>query len=681
MSEMLNAATQYAELGYAVFPCISGDKKPLTEHGCRDATLDIDRITGWWSTCPGANVAVATDGLVVIDVDGEVNKWLADEPEKLLELAQAPLALTPSGGRHYIFRAPKNKRYRGSASRLAPHVDVRADGNYIVVAPSVLSRGTRYQWVNPLDVPVESLPEPPAWLLAELDETPRVNTSAKASSVFGNPIPSGQRNSALTRLAGVMRRNGMSEAEMAAALHRANVDRCQPPLDAEDVDRIAASVARYEPNAVAVAQVEDHYAQDCEKKEANGPSDPGAVPDELLRVPGFVDEVMRHTLATAPYPESVMAFAGALALQAFLAGRKIRDTADNRTNLYLLGLANSGAGKDHPRKVNQQILLEIGYQQAVADGFASGEGIEDKLFLQPAMLFQTDEIDALLLAIQAGKDSRYEGIMQVLLKLCTSANGLYPLRVKAGKEHRVIDQPCLCLFGTAIPQHFYESLSSKMLTNGFLARQIVLEARRRGEGQEPAHLALPPNVVETARYWTDFRPGDRRGNLEHWHPQPKVVEATIEAKKAFRLFRASADERYTEAETRKDQAAMAIWARAHEKSRRSALVYAASVGHAAPLITADAATWACAFVDHQTRRMLYMASQHASESQFDARQKKVLRLIREAGEITRSELCRRTQSLSKRERDDAIENLRETGQIEERITETSGRPRLSYVAR
>jgi hypothetical protein len=69
-------------------------------------------------------------------------------------------------------------------------------------------------------------------------------------------------------------------------------------------------------------------------------------------VPGFVHEVADHTLRTAPYPQPVLAFAGALTLQAFLAGRKVRDVSDSRTNLYVLALANSGAGKDHPRKVN-----------------------------------------------------------------------------------------------------------------------------------------------------------------------------------------------------------------------------------------------------------------------------------------------------------------------------------------
>ena len=49
------------------------------------------------------------------------------------------------------------------------------------------------------------------------------------------------------------------------------------------------------------------------------------------------------------------------ALQAFLAGRRVRDSGDNRTNVYLLGLAHSAAGKDWPRKVNTRIVHEVGH--------------------------------------------------------------------------------------------------------------------------------------------------------------------------------------------------------------------------------------------------------------------------------------------------------------------------------
>ena len=59
-----------------------------------------------------------------------------------------------------------------------------------------------------------------------------------------------------------MRRVGMSRDEILAALVRANADRCSPPLPAAEVERIAASVARYEPDQVSVALAEDHWSQD-----------------------------------------------------------------------------------------------------------------------------------------------------------------------------------------------------------------------------------------------------------------------------------------------------------------------------------------------------------------------------------------------------------------------------------
>ena len=181
--------------------------------------------------------------------------------------------------------------------------------------------------------------------------------------------------------------------------------------------------------------------------------DPGPLPEELLRVPGFISEVMDVCLATAPYPNPAMAFCGALALQAFLAGRKVRDPGDNRTNLYLLGLAHSSAGKDWPRKINTRILHEIGLADCLGERFATGEGIQDALFISPSMLFQTDEIDGMLQSINKAKDARHETIMSTLLTLYSCANSVFPMRRKAGKdEPGVIDQPCLVIFGTAIPQ-------------------------------------------------------------------------------------------------------------------------------------------------------------------------------------------------------------------------------------
>lgn len=90
------------------------------------------------------------------------------------------------------------------------------------------------------------------------------------------------------------------------------------------------------------------------------------------------------------------------------------------------------------------------------------------------------------------------------------------MRVKAGKEAGVIDQPCLCIFGTAIPKHYYEALSLKMLTNGFFARMLILETGKRGRGQDAVVRDLPSSVLEAARWWVEFAPGEQRGNLADW---------------------------------------------------------------------------------------------------------------------------------------------------------------------
>jgi len=365
--------------------------------------------------------------------------------------------------------------------------------------------------------------------------------------------------------------------------------------------------------------------------EASGPPDPGPMPLEMLRVPGFISEVMDHCLATAPYPNQAMAFGAFLSLMSLLSGRKVRDPGDNRTNIYLLGLAHSAAGKDWPRKINTQILHAVGMADCLGERFASGEGIQDALFLNPAMLFQTDEIDGLLQSINKARDARHEGVMSTLLTTFSASNSVLPMRRKAGKESPgVIDQPHLVIFGTAIPNHYYDALSDRMLTNGFFARMIIIEAGQRGTGQEPSIRELPPRVLETAKWWSDFQPGEYRGNLLGIHPVPKVVEHTEEARRLMIEVRLEAEAEYSKAEEKSDAVGTTVWGRVSEQTRKLALIYAVSEDHVEPRISLAAVQWASRFVMHQTRRMLFMAAGHVAENPFHAQCLRLMQRLREA---------------------------------------------------
>lgn len=261
MRTMVDAALHYASLGYAVFPCTSGTRPaPLTPHGFKDATTDIDQIAEWWHVWPTACIGISATGLLVVDVDGKENAWLADQPDLARSLAAVPTSTTPGGGRHHIFRRPTGKEWRCSVSELAPRVDIRTDGGLFIAPPSLRSDGA-YLWVEgcELEVPRDRLPEAPSWLCKALDEL--AQRPERAKEPLANSIPEGQRNTTLTRLAGTMRRMGMTQAEIYAGLAQVNLDRCDPPLQREEIEKIAASIASYPPDQIATAVAENHYGQ------------------------------------------------------------------------------------------------------------------------------------------------------------------------------------------------------------------------------------------------------------------------------------------------------------------------------------------------------------------------------------------------------------------------------------
>src|SRR5690625_4537949 len=67
-----DAAQSLASAGVPVFPCVPGEKRPLTRRGFHDATADLDQVSAWWDRWPGANLAIPTgpaSGIDVVDVD------------------------------------------------------------------------------------------------------------------------------------------------------------------------------------------------------------------------------------------------------------------------------------------------------------------------------------------------------------------------------------------------------------------------------------------------------------------------------------------------------------------------------------------------------------------------------------------------------------------------------------
>ena len=385
-----------------------------------------------------------------------------------------------------------------------------------------------------------------------------------------------------------------------------------------------------------------------EKQEKEAPlfPNPGPVPDKLLSIPGFIDDVVKLSMQSAPYPNRVLSFTGALALLAFLVGRKVQDKRDNRSNIYLIALADSGTGKDHPRKVNFNIAFRAGVAGAIGDAFASGEGLEDALFMHPSMLFQADEFDCIFNTLKYSKDNRAESINEKLLKFYGASNTIYPLRKKAsakkkdGTVHEIahIVNPNLVLLGTAIPQYFYESLSRRVLENGLVARCVIVEAGKRGEAGNPQPITPSDSLIRAATYLANL---DVNGNLTNEYPKPLIITETPEATAALREVQQECDRRYNFYEAQNEGAAKALWARAHEKVCKLAMLHGISGNVYNPLITEKSVRWAWKFIDHLTQRMLYMADRYVYENIFDEKCQRAIRKLQEhGGRLPHSKLLR-----------------------------------------
>lgn len=207
--------------GRRVFPVAAGSKNPLVKWRSEDpASSDLDQINKWFIRWGNTNWGMATgsvSGVFVIDTDSKeaydwvVAKGLTDTyvvktggntPEKL------------SYGYHFYFQHPgADVSIKNSASELAPKVDVRGDGGYVLIPPSVTEMP--YYVANQRSIAVA-----PDWLIERVRKTEierahgstgelcaqdrehGINIYRKACREYPE-TPDGQWNNELNKLAGL----------------------------------------------------------------------------------------------------------------------------------------------------------------------------------------------------------------------------------------------------------------------------------------------------------------------------------------------------------------------------------------------------------------------------------------------------------------------------------------------
>lgn len=173
MSSLLDAAHGYAKRGWRVLPlwwlredgacacpdtaCAPGGVRerymgkhphgPSVPRGVSEASGDPDLLRQWFLVdAPEANIGVALDGLLVVDVDPRNggDRSLAALGYRLPPTMHAD---TGGGGQHFVYRAPAGPVLKRAP--LGPGIDIKTGaGSYIIVAPSVHRTGGLYRWTD-----------------------------------------------------------------------------------------------------------------------------------------------------------------------------------------------------------------------------------------------------------------------------------------------------------------------------------------------------------------------------------------------------------------------------------------------------------------------------------------------------------------------------------------------------
>jgi len=296
-SEFLDAALQYAALGWRVFPLLPKSKEPATKHGFKDATTDERQIREWWAKNPSYNVGIATGkGLCVVDVDDKPDKHpvLGSDMMREWEYENAPIsetcsAISGTGGVHYYFDV--GSAQIPSCQSESIFIDLRCEGGYIVAPPSIHpDTGEPYIWeYAPEDIPPAKVTDNDKAFIQWVYRNRRGATATvqRSSTIPSDSVKEGEgRNRFLYEQGCSARAKGSDDEMVRIWLAELNDLKCSPPLDSLELNKIVRSVC-----SKPIGLSDEAKESSKKSKQASRKFDHAGIADKLIEENGacFID--------------------------------------------------------------------------------------------------------------------------------------------------------------------------------------------------------------------------------------------------------------------------------------------------------------------------------------------------------------------------------------------------------
>lgn len=388
--------------------------------------------------------------------------------------------------------------------------------------------------------------------------------------------------------------------------------------------------------------------------------------------PGLVGQITDWIIRSALRPQPALALAGALTIVGTLKSHKQATYTNLRTNLYCLGIGESGCGKNHVFEAAKFLFKFLS-----AELYLSGEPQSDTAVLSSLQAGGSKRLvlwDEIGMAMRAMGDPRapihLKRIIECLMKIYSCAGSTFFGKEYANRDEKLkridLDQPCLSCLGMSTPVHFQAAMTGENVIDGLLSRWLIFRiADPDVPFQDNVKLSsIPTKIMEGCE---EILKENVSGNLVI---EPKIVLFSEQAARTMGAIAAECEE--------KKKAARAagydpLWVRAAEHTAKIALVCATGE------ISESDVKWAWEVAKCSISQLCEVLSAKKVDSRDTDIFSTALNYIGglESG-CTMSQFTRKFQRLSKRQRDEILKSLLDADLIYAQVDKSGGRDKITF---
>lgn len=421
------------------------------------------------------------------------------------------------------------------------------------------------------------------------------------------------------------------------------------------------------------------------------------LPESLCYPPGAVGDFARFIVSCARFPSPHLALVASLAFTAGLIGRRYRGPTGLRSNLYVVGLAESGFGKDVTIRVSSALADSTSWGGKVSewlfmDQIRSLPGLTNKLRKSPTSVCVQDEFGRWL-ADHAGRNvaTHRAEIASALMELTGAPTGYWGGQEKAAGNVARIIAPCFTLHGISTPSTFWASLSSGNISEGLLGRLVLIDV---GDS-EPVKVRRPEGSIDdipgelsdkvaallglaAGKYTGPFFALNAKSDEK---PHPIM---TAEWGEGVDDFFEEFDDRIRAMKGTINPSYRPILNRVGENAARLALIVAVGCDPKDPIITREIQEWANAVAEHSLQVIISGATDNIADNDKAAEYLRVRAQVVRRGDrgITMRDIVKNLRgAIDKRRLEDIITMLMQAGEIHfAKLVAESGQAKLRYWA-